>query len=135
MPDRAFFLFPEEPAESYPLDKFLDFLNVRQDSDVSASEMEMGSSFAPSSRMRETEMVLPSTGGSQSIQITSVTLLPAVGTLVHALPEIIQNVAMACDLMVPIQQHHCPPTSWYEDLLPSSPATGSGLISRQFHHF
>lgn len=90
----------EEPKESYPLDKFLDFLNVRQDSDMSVSDAEMASSHAPFFWMRKLETELPSTGGSQGIQMFTSTLLPAIGLVVHALPEIIQRSVKACDLFM-----------------------------------
>lgn len=59
--------FPEELAEIYPLDKFLDFFDARQDLDMSASNVEMASSLTPSSRMRKTKTELLLTGESQDL--------------------------------------------------------------------
>lgn len=122
-----------QPKESYSLDKFLNFLDVRQDLDVSTSEGVTASSRAPSSRTRELEMELPLTCGSQDIQMSTTTLLlvigaivmiGAIGALVHPLPEIIQRLAKTCDLSVPGQSVLCLQTSWWEDLPPSTPVTG-----------
>ncbi|KAK5616401.1 hypothetical protein CRENBAI_012207 [Crenichthys baileyi] len=87
-------------SNQYSLEEALDIFDAGQESDDSASETATCSASAPLLRTEDTEAGA-SPVRARGLPVSATTPLPAMDTLVSALPDIIRKIANAKGVSVP----------------------------------